>query len=174
MIDLGRRSFFKRFAAATAGAMALGVSANGSGLVDLVDPERELWVPGAKTIIDLHTPTVLRPDADADLFARTMARAPEGRYAFVRDTPVLPVDAFRPRQETDRFYSPDRYRVSTSDGIDLHFDSDWKLQRAIDVTNVSRHMTMEEQRALAKQMFDPQPVKKYTSAFPYVNKYRRG
>ncbi len=75
MVDQGRRGFFKRFAAATSGALALGVAAKAEGLVELVDPDKELWVPGAKTFIDLHTPKILRPDADADVFGQPKTKS---------------------------------------------------------------------------------------------------
>lgn len=42
-MDQGRRSFFKKLAGAAAAALTL----------EVIDPERLLWVPGKKTIIDL-------------------------------------------------------------------------------------------------------------------------
>lgn len=182
-VDLGRRSFFKKFAAATAGAMALGVTAQAEGLIELVDPEKELWVPGAKTFIDLHAPTVLRPDADADLFARTL-NGPTNPIqwppdiARMRSREGLPVlrdfqDKSDPydRRSHDRLYDPFRYTATVMDNgsqVDMTFDSDWKLQRAIDQSDLSRNMTMDEQRALARRVFESKPAVKMASLYPYA------
>lgn len=61
MTDISRRSFFKRFATATAAALiATQVNEDILGVVS-DDPERRIWIPGAKKIIDLGARPLITP-----------------------------------------------------------------------------------------------------------------
>lgn len=68
---MNRRSFLTRLGAAAVGAAALAIE----------DPERLLWVPGAKTIIDLGATKQLLPATDAEVlqhaFIDTFGKIPE-------------------------------------------------------------------------------------------------
>lgn len=97
-------------AAAVASASALA----------LEDPERLLWEPGKKTIVDLGATTpVLQPTLEQT--ARLSPLFVDATQPFERDRALAPL---RP------LYMPDRYRVDLSNGDSFGFDSDWRMQSA--------------------------------------------
>lgn len=66
---MNRRSFLRR----------LGVAASGAALLTVDDPERLLWMPGAKKIIDLGATKQVLPATDAEVtraFAQQILASP--------------------------------------------------------------------------------------------------
>jgi len=105
---ISRRGFLSALMAATASASVLAIE----------DPERLLWEPGKKTIIDLGAqiaPATLQETTQitSGFQAMLLQELAQGRAPL----PVRPL------------YMPDRYRMTLGNGTEMNFDSDWKLQR---------------------------------------------
>lgn len=94
-----RRGFLFEMAAATAGAAAL-----------LVDPERLLWEPGKKTIIDLGA-RVQAPTFEQILSLTQFDLIGAGAGPF--NKPI---------------YMPNRYVLTLADGRAFGFDSNWQIK----------------------------------------------
>lgn len=105
-----RRGFLKKLAAAAAGALALEVP----------DPERLLWVPGQKTIIDLGAAKPLERPTNEDVF----------HFSELFDPSKWSPDEYRAARNQIRerpIYMPDRFVLATADGRSASFDSDFNL-----------------------------------------------
>lgn len=109
MGDLSRRGFLSAMMAATASAAALALD----------DPERLLWEPGQKTIVDLGAKVA---PATLPEIAGITAYGPSRLAQALGDGRMAPFAPLRP------LYMPDRYRIDLADGTSMGFDSNWQMQ----------------------------------------------
>jgi hypothetical protein len=103
---MNRRSFLKRFATATAAALATNV---------FDDPERLLWVPGQKTIVDLGATKQVLPATDAEVIDQATSIFTERGWVKRNHTDFnkLGADALMPWQKVERNI---RLDIAGSDG----------------------------------------------------------
>lgn len=147
MGSIDRRGFLKRIAAATAAAAVLEI-----------DPEKLLWVPGKKTIVDLGAAkTVAAPTLQEVAAVQAQVRIDPENLKFSWDEAKWAV------QPLDRMYAPHRYTLTVSGehGPEtLILDSDGRPRDGFhgDIRSRRRHsnkrMTMEEIHAMYRREFE--------------------
>lgn len=135
MTDISRRSFFGRMASAVAGVALLDV-----------DPEKLLWVPGAKTIFLPPAPTIRKPPLFGPLDQiDTVALEERG--------------GLRRVAETGRFIEmPDRYRITLDTGESMTFNDRWEPTAGF---RDGKQLTDREKALVAQRMFPAGSRRRY-------------
>lgn len=112
--------------------MKLAGAAAGAAALVVDDPERLLWVPGAKKIFDLK-PVTARQLEENVRFARGAVALP--KYGDIQPVTVLPDDlghfSLERFTQKQRDFMASRYVVTTHAAV-MKFDSNWKLEGAYD------------------------------------------
>jgi hypothetical protein len=139
MTDISRRGFFKRLGVATAAAVI--AAQVGEDVLGAIDPERLLWVPGAKKIIDLGSQKLISPAPAPEVKLLTDEDVLRDFIAKVEATPHKSVDP-ELRSQADkilgigRLVRTQRLAVVSSGGYGEFTFRDGKLeggQKALDL-----------------------------------------
>lgn len=119
---MNRRSFLTRLGAAAIGAAAASV-----------DPERLLWVPGAKTIVDFGATKQVLPATDDDMIrqaTRSILSSPDSPFAKALDAQKRYNDLRSAELETLKYAQPREIKleIATEHGLRaFRFDEKDKL-----------------------------------------------